>query len=86
MFQKNKKLDFYGEGGPSPEGPPIKDESKESHNKKFEILARALQVSVAKRSTEGRQIPNGKSPLNAKYLFNVNAYNIFPYSGSAKNY
>lgn len=63
MFQKNKKMDVYGDGdeGSSPE--PSPDDVKEHHKQKFEILARALQVSVAKRSTEGRQVPNGETPF-----------------------
>lgn len=62
MFQKNKKMDLYGEEGSSPEATPDKDEVKvEHHRQKFEILARALQVSVAKRSTESRQVLNGES-------------------------
>lgn len=55
-------MDLYGEEGSSPEATPDKDEVKvEHHRQKFEILARALQVSVAKRSTESRQVLNGES-------------------------
>lgn len=82
MFQKNKKMDLYGEEGSSPEVTPDKDEVKvEHHRQKFEILARALQVSVAKRSTESRQVLNGESVFHtgrsdgrAKSL----VYQIFP--------
>lgn len=68
MFQKNKKMDLYGEEGSSPEATPDKDEVKvEHHRQKFEILARALQVSVAKRSTESRQVLNGES-VHRRYI------------------
>lgn len=67
MFQKNKKMDLYGEEGSSPEATPDKDEVKvEHHRQKFEILARALQVSVAKRSTESRQVLNGESVFHTE--------------------
>lgn len=67
MFQTNKKMDLYGEEGSSPEATPDKDEVKvEHHRQKFEILARALQVSVAKRSTESRQVLNGESVFHTE--------------------
>lgn len=60
MLQINKTVDTYSEGAAGLGDSLLSVDFKEGSNKKFEVLARALKVSVTRQSSEGRRIQNGK--------------------------